>query len=192
MTVSRGERRKGRIHAMHAAIPFSTYIHLQFLPTSGSQAPRHTYLCRIYHKGKLTLITGWNKGWLSCTGFVFLPEALEESIFCQADTKTVTESAIYIEFILFIDVLLLLSFPWKLGMASGAFASSSRAFKYAFRLLAPVFSFALPDSCSVLFWWLSKRKNPTSQQLLIISLKVLIKEEQDLPELSVQLLFCAK
>lgn len=62
----------------------------------------------------------------------------------------------------------------------------------AFRMLVPVFSFALPDSCSVLFWWLSKWKVPTSQQSFIISFKVLIKEGQGQTEWGVWLLFCAR
>jgi len=61
------------------------------------------------------LVTGQSKDWLSWTGFAFLAEILEESVFCQADINAITESAVHVELILLIAVFLLLSFPCALG-----------------------------------------------------------------------------
>lgn len=103
--------------------------HLQSLPTSRSQCPLHVNLCCTCNE-HLALIIGQSKAQLSCTSYTFMPEKLEESIFCHADTDGTTESVTHVELILLIAMFLMPSVPCELGKESRLYACQSTGFRY--------------------------------------------------------------
>lgn len=92
--------------------------------------PSHVSLSCTYNEHNLALITGQSKAQLSSTSFTFLPERLEESIFCQADTDATTESAFHVELVLPVAVFLLLCVLCELGKESRLYASWAIGFKH--------------------------------------------------------------